>query len=87
MSEHKNNGRIEIENKGKKIIVMPLDDNSKEISQVLANDTARKILSLLSERSMTLTEICAELTGFKMYMFKFIRMYYLKKFDKFISEV
>ncbi len=61
MSEHKNNGRIEIEDKGKKIIVMPLDDNSKEISQVLANDTARKILSLLSERSMTLTEICAEL--------------------------
>ncbi len=61
MSEHKNNGKIEIEDKGKKIIVMPLDDNSKEISQVLANDTARKILSLLSERSMTLTEICAEL--------------------------
>ncbi len=61
MSEHKNNGKIEGENKGKKIIVMPLDDNSKEISQVLANDTARKILSLLSERSMTLTEICAEL--------------------------
>ncbi len=61
MSEHKNNGRIEIGDKGKKIIVMPLDDNSKEISQVIANDTARKILSLLSERSMTLTEICAEL--------------------------
>ncbi len=61
MNQDKNNGKIEIEDKGKKIIVLPLDDNSKEISQVLANDTARKILSLLSERSMTLTEICAEL--------------------------
>jgi len=40
---------------------MPLDDNSKEISMALANDTARKILSLLSEKPMTLTEICAEL--------------------------
>ncbi|GEM_PF-140624 len=61
MSEHKNNGKIEIEDKGKKIIVMPLDDNSKEISLALANDTARKILSLLSDKPMTLTEICAEL--------------------------
>ncbi len=87
MNLHKNNGKIEIEDKGKKIIVMPLDDNSKEISQVLANDTARKILSLLSERSMTLTEICAELTGFKKYMFKFIRIYYLYFFDKLYFEV
>jgi len=59
MNPNKNNGKIEIEDKGKKIIVMPLDDNSKEISQVLANDTARKILSLLSDKPMTLTEICA----------------------------
>ncbi|MDI6729997.1 MAG: alpha-2-macroglobulin family protein [Candidatus Altarchaeum sp.] len=61
MNQDKNNRRIEIEDKGKKIIVMPLDDNSREISQVLANDTARKILSLLSEKSMTLTEICTEM--------------------------
>ncbi len=55
MNLHKNNSKIEIEDKGKKIIVMPLGDNSKEISQVLANDTARKILSMLSEKPINLS--------------------------------
>ncbi len=74
MSQTKNNGKFEMEDKGKKIIVMPLDDNSKEISLALANDTARKILSLLSDKPMTLTEICAELTKFEGDRFKFIRI-------------
>ncbi|NCN65539.1 MAG: hypothetical protein GW779_06500 [Candidatus Altiarchaeum hamiconexum] len=50
----------------------------------LADDTTHKFLSLLSEKPMTLTEICAKLTRFEGDMFKFIRIYYLYSFDKFI---
>ncbi|NCN69380.1 MAG: hypothetical protein GW904_06595, partial [Candidatus Altiarchaeum hamiconexum] len=66
------------------ILLQLVDDNSKEISMALADDTTHKFLSLLSEKPMTLTEICAKLTRFEGDMFKFIRIYYLYSFDKFI---
>lgn len=54
-------GKDNKKHKDKKLVVLPLDDNSKEISQILSNDTARKILELLAEKPMTQTEIAANL--------------------------
>jgi len=54
--------KIEIGGGGdKKLIVLPLDENSKEISQILANDTARKILETLAEKPLSATEIADSL--------------------------
>ncbi|ODS40083.1 MAG: hypothetical protein A7315_09645 [Candidatus Altiarchaeales archaeon WOR_SM1_79] len=50
-----------LEDKEKKIVVLPLDENSKEISQILANDTARKILETLAEKPLSATEIADSL--------------------------
>ena len=44
--------------KDKKLVITPLDE-SKEVSQVLANDTCRKILDILSDEPMS-TSLVAE---------------------------
>jgi DNA-binding transcriptional ArsR family regulator len=47
--------------KKKKLVVTPLDE-SKQINQVLANDTARKILDIVSDESLSSSQISKKLT-------------------------
>ena len=47
--------------KDKKLIITPLDENTKKISQVLANDTCRKILDVLAEDPLSSSQISEKL--------------------------
>lgn len=42
---------------GEKLLVLPLGEESKKITQVISNDTAREIIKLLAERSMSASDI------------------------------
>ena len=48
--------------KDKKLIITPLDENTKKLSQVLANDTCRKILNLIADESLTSSQISEKLS-------------------------
>lgn len=45
----------------KKVAIIPLDENSKGVSQALANDTSRKILDLISEEPNSAMHIAYKL--------------------------
>ena len=48
-------------NNSEKFLVLPLGDDSKKITQVITNDTARGVLELLAEHSMSASEIANKL--------------------------
>ncbi|MBE0522873.1 MAG: helix-turn-helix transcriptional regulator [Methanosarcinales archaeon] len=48
-------------NNSEKFLVLPLGDDSKKITQVITNDTAREVLELLAEHSMSASEIANKL--------------------------
>jgi len=51
----------EINDNSEKLLVLPLGDESKKITQVITNDTARHIMELLAEHSMSATDIAKHL--------------------------
>ncbi len=51
----------EINDNSEKLLVLPLGDESKKITQVITNDTARQIMELLAEHSMSASDIAKHL--------------------------
>ena len=51
----------EINDNSDKLLVLPLGDESKKITQVISNDTARQIMELLAGQSMSASGIAKEL--------------------------
>nr|CAI64351.1 probable transcriptional regulatory protein [uncultured archaeon] len=51
----------EINDNSEKLLVLPLGDESKKITQVITNDTARHIMELLAEHSMSASDIAKHL--------------------------
>lgn len=49
-------------NNSEKLLVLPLGNESKKITQVITNDTAREIMELLAEHSMSASDIANKLT-------------------------
>ncbi len=47
--------------KGSKVLVLPVNGESRKITQILSNETSLKILELLGEKSMSATNIAEEL--------------------------
>ncbi len=47
--------------KDKKLLILPLDEDSKDMAQILANDTALKILEVLSENPLSASDIAKKL--------------------------
>lgn len=50
-----------INDNSEKLLVLPLGDESKKITQVITNDTARHIMELLAEHSMSASDIAKRL--------------------------
>ncbi len=50
-----------INDNSEKLLVLPLGDESKKITQVITNDTARHIMELLAEHSMSASDIAKHL--------------------------
>ncbi|HUV83211.1 MAG TPA: winged helix-turn-helix domain-containing protein [archaeon] len=48
-------------NNSEKLLVLPLGEDSKKITQVITNDTAREIIELLAEHSMSASDIAKKL--------------------------
>lgn len=48
-------------NSSEKLLVLPLGKESKKITQVITNDTARQIIELLAEDSMSASDIATQL--------------------------
>ena len=58
------NGTIEDSetvNNSEKLIILPLGEESKKITQVITNDTARQIIELLADHSMSVSDIAHKL--------------------------
>ncbi len=51
----------EINDNSEKLLVLPLGEESKKITQVITNDTARQIMELLAEHSMSASGIAKHL--------------------------
>ena len=51
----------EINDNSEKLLVLPLGEESKKITQVITNDTARQIMELLAEHSMSASGIAKQL--------------------------
>ena len=46
---------------GEKVLILPLGEESKKITQTLSNDSARRVLELLTDNAMSASEIACEL--------------------------
>jgi predicted transcriptional regulator len=46
---------------GEKVLILPLGEESKRITQTLSNDSARQVLELLTDQAMSASEIACEL--------------------------
>lgn len=44
-----------------KVLILPLGEESKKITQTLSNDSARQVLELLTDNAMSASEIACEL--------------------------
>ncbi|MEA1905612.1 MAG: helix-turn-helix domain-containing protein [Euryarchaeota archaeon] len=44
-----------------KVLILPLGEESKKITQTLSNDSARQVLELLTDKAMSASEIAKEL--------------------------
>lgn len=51
----------EIVNNSEKLIVLPLGEESKKITQVITNDTARQVMELLADQPMSVSDMAHEL--------------------------
>ena len=57
----KNNDDNNENNNTEKVLILPLNEDSKKITQTLSNDTALKVLELLAQQPMSATAISEEL--------------------------
>jgi DNA-binding transcriptional ArsR family regulator len=57
----RNKADNEINDNSEKLLVLPLGEESKKITQVITNDTARQIMELLAEHSMSASDIAKHL--------------------------
>jgi len=46
---------------GEKVLILPLGEESKKITQTLSNDSARQVLELLTDKPMSASEVACEL--------------------------
>jgi predicted transcriptional regulator len=46
---------------GEKVLILPLGEESKKITQTLSNDSARQVLELLTDQAMSASEIACKL--------------------------
>jgi predicted transcriptional regulator len=53
----------EIESRDEKLLILPLGEESKKITQVISNDTARRIIELLADSSLSATDISQRLNA------------------------
>jgi len=53
----------EIESRDEKLLILPLGEESKKITQVISNDTARRIIDLLADSSLSATDISQRLNA------------------------
>ncbi|MCK4937038.1 MAG: helix-turn-helix domain-containing protein [Methanosarcinales archaeon] len=51
----------EVVNNSEKLMVIPLGKESKKITQVITNDTARQVIELLADQSMSVSDIAHKL--------------------------
>lgn len=56
-----NNNNGNHDDNTEKVLILPLNADSKKITQTLSNDTALKVLELLAQRPMSATDISEEL--------------------------
>ena len=56
-----NSNNNDTSNTSEKLLVLPLGKESKKITQVITNDTARQIMELLAEDSMSASDIATQL--------------------------
>ncbi|MEA1957849.1 MAG: winged helix-turn-helix domain-containing protein [Euryarchaeota archaeon] len=61
-NENENNKGMEENTEDEKLLILPLNDkNSKKISQIISNDTARNILDALASNPLSASEIAEKL--------------------------
>jgi DNA-binding transcriptional ArsR family regulator len=53
----------EIESRDEKLLILPLGEESKKITQVISNDTARRIIELLADSSLSASDISQRLNA------------------------
>lgn len=53
----------EIESRDEKLLIIPLGEESKKITQVISNDTARRIIELLADSSLSASDISQHLNA------------------------
>ena len=62
MVSNKNNNRMDENTEDEKLLILPLNDkNSKKISQIISNDTARNILEAIASEPLSASEIAEKL--------------------------
>ena len=62
MISNENNKRMEENMEDEKLLILPLNDkNSKEISQIISNDTARNILEAIASEPLSTSELAEKL--------------------------
>jgi DNA-binding transcriptional ArsR family regulator len=64
ISNNNNNGMDEnVSSKDEKLLILPLNDkNSKKISQIISNDTARNILEAIASEPLSASELAEKLS-------------------------
>jgi DNA-binding transcriptional ArsR family regulator len=63
MVSNENNKGMEENKEDEKLLILPLNDkNSKEISQIISNDTARNILEAIASEPLSASEIAEKLS-------------------------
>lgn len=62
MIQNKNNNGMDSDTENEKLLILPLNDkNSKKISQIISNDTARNILEAIASTPLSASEIAEKL--------------------------
>ena len=62
MVSNKNNNRMDENTEDEKLLILPLNDkNSKKITQIISNDTARNILEAIASEPLSASEIAEKL--------------------------
>ena len=62
MVSNKNNNRMDENTEDEKLLILPLNDkNSKKISQIISNDTARNILEAIASEPLSASRIAEKL--------------------------
>ena len=61
MDMHSDNPSHPDDSSDEKVLILPLGEESKKITQTLSNDSARQVLELLTDKAMSTSEIAKEL--------------------------